>query len=154
MCGRIDRRMMATSSRGRPGLLPNQGAARLDRLGWWLRFQERRRATDNHYRLLAAYDLHQLVYAFAIILAVAAIYVGILMVRADVSGGRRLAPSHDNGVLGGILAVVGAVVIVLVAMATVGPWREHTPPAFPVHIMDLQQPISQAERQALKHPAS
>jgi len=116
-------------------------------------FSKRRRATDNHYRLLAAYDLHQLVYAFAIILAIAAIYVGLLMVRADVTGGRRLAPSHDNGVLGGILAVFGAVVIVLVAMATVGPWRERSPRAFPVHIMDLQQPISEAERQALKQPA-
>ena len=116
-----------------------------------MRFQKRRRATDNHTRLLAAYDLHQLVYAFAVILAAAAIYVGILMVRADVSGGRRLAPSHDNGVLGGLLAVFGAVVIVLVAMATVGPWRERSPKAFPVHIMDLQQPISEPERQALRH---
>ena len=107
----------------------------------------------NHTRMLAVYDLHQLVYAFAVILAVAAIYVGILMVRADISGGRRLAPSHDNGVLGGILAVFGAVLIVLVAMVTVGPWREHSPRAFPVRIIDLQQPISQAEREALKQPA-
>jgi hypothetical protein len=120
--------------------------------GWWSRFYGRR-ATDNHTRLLAVYDLHQLVYAFAVILAVAAIYVGILMMRADVSGGRRLAPSHDNGVLGGILAVCGAGLIVLVAMATVGPWREHSPRAFPVHIMDLQQPISEPEREALRHPA-
>ena len=119
---------------------------------WWSRFH-RRRATDNHTRLLAAYDLNQIVYVFAVILAVAAIYVGILMVRAGVSGGRRLAPSHDNGVLGGILAVFGAGVIVLVAMATVGPWRTPSPKAFPVHIMDLQQPISEAERQANRRPS-
>jgi hypothetical protein len=102
---------------------------------------------------LAPYDLHQLVYAFAVVLAVAAIYVGILMVRADVTGGRRITTSGHNGVLGGILAVCGAILIVLVAMATVGPWREHSPRAFPVHIIDLQQPISAAERDALRHPS-
>jgi hypothetical protein len=35
-------------------------------------------------------------------------------------------------------------------MATLGPWREHSPRVFPVHVMDLQQPISQAEREALR----
>jgi hypothetical protein len=106
---------------------------------------------DNHTRLLAAYDLHQLVYTFAVILALAAIYVGILMLRPD-SGSRLAGPRHD-GLLGFVLAFFGAGVIVLVAMATVGPWREPPPRAFPVHIMDLQQPISEAERQALKHPS-
>ena len=130
--------------------MPNQGVARLDRAGGGCVFK-RRRATNDHVRLLAPYNLHQLVYAFGVILAVAAIYVGILMIRADTSGGRRLAPSHDNGVLGGVLAAFGAVLIVLVGMATLGPWREPAPRTFPVHIMDLQQPISQAERQALKH---
>jgi len=104
----------------------------------------------NHTRILAVYDLHQLVFAFAIILALAAIYVGILMVRADMAGGRRLAARHDNGVLGGLLAVFGAILIVLVGMATLGPWREHPAKAFPVHILDLQAPISAAERDALK----
>jgi hypothetical protein len=104
----------------------------------------------DHTRMLAVYDLHQLVYAFAIILALGAIYVGILMIRADLSGGRRLAARHDNGVLGGLLALFGAIVIVLVVLVTLGPWRERSPRAFPVHILDLQQPISQPEREALK----
>ena len=130
-------------------LLPNQGLARLVRRAGGGRVFKRRRATYNHERLLAPYDLHQLVYAFAIVLAIAAIYVGVLMVRADISGGRRLSARHDNGLLGGLLAVFGTILIVLVAMATLGPWREHSPRAFPVHILDLQQPISQPEREAL-----
>ena len=115
-------------------------------------FSQRRRATSDHIRLLARYDLHQLVYGFAVILAVAAIYVGFLMVRSGVTGRRPISLSGQDGVLGGVLAAFGAVLILLVAMATLGPWREPSPQAFPVHIMDLQQPISQAERDALKSP--
>jgi len=99
---------------------------------------------------LAPYDLHQLVYAFAVILAIAAIYVGVLMLRGE--SGRLVTVSGHNGVLGGVLAVAGTILIVLVGMATLGPWREHSPRAFPVHIIDLQAPISQAERDALKRP--
>ena len=109
---------------------------------------------SDHIRLLAPYDLHQLVYAFAIILAVAAIYIGVLMVRAGVAGRRRIVISGSNGMLGGMLAAFGTVLILLVGMATVGPWREHSPRAFPVHILDLQAPISEAERDALKPPGS
>jgi len=108
----------------------------------------------DHIRVLAVYDLHQLVYAFGVILALGAIYVGILMVRADVSGGRRLTASHENGVLGGMLAAFGTILILLVGMATLGPWHEHGPRAFPVHVIDLQSPISEAERDALKRPGS
>ena len=109
-----------------------------------------RRATNDHIRLLAPYDLHQLVYAFAIILAAAAIYVGVLMVRNDPTGSRHITISNQNGLLGGVLVVLGAILITLVGMATLGPWRENSPRAFPVHIVDLQSPISEAERNALK----
>jgi len=109
---------------------------------------------DNHTRLLAPYDLQQLVYAFAVILAVAAIFMGVLLVRAGVSGRRRVVIAGPNGLLGGMLAAFGAALILLVGMATVGPWREHEPRAFPVHILDLQAPISEAERNALKTPGS
>jgi len=102
---------------------------------------------------LAPYDLHQLVYAFAIILAIAAIYVGILMVRGDATGGRRMTAHNQNGLLGGVLTFFGAAVIILVAMATVGPWREPSPRVFPVHVLDLQQPISAPEREALRRQA-
>ncbi len=109
---------------------------------------------NDHIRLLAPYDLHQLVYAFAIILAVAAIYIGVLMVRAGATGRRHITVSGPNGVLGGMLAAFGTVLILLVGMATVGPWRDHSPRAFPVHIIDLQAPISEAERDALRRPGS
>jgi len=99
---------------------------------------------------LAPYDLHQLVYAFAVILAAAAIYVGVLMLRGDPAAHRRIAVSRRNGALGGTLIVLGAILVTLVGMATVGPWREPSPGVFPVHIVDLQAPISQAERDALK----
>jgi hypothetical protein len=98
---------------------------------------------------LARYDLRLMVYAFAIILAAAAIYVGVLMVRSDAAA-RRIAVPHQNGPLGGLLVVLGTILIMLVGMATLGPWREPAPRAFPVHIVDLQSPISEAERDALK----
>jgi len=91
-----------------------------------------------------------MVYAFAIILAAAAIYVGVLMVRSDAATRRRIIASNQNGPLGGLLVVLGTVLITLVGMATLGPWREPSPRAFPVHIVDLQSPISEAERDALK----
>jgi hypothetical protein len=99
---------------------------------------------------LAPYDLRQMVYAFAIILAAAAIYVGVLMVRSDAAARRHIAVSNQNDVLGGTLVALGTILIMLVGMATLGPWREHSPKAFPVHITDLQAPISEAERDALK----
>ena len=101
---------------------------------------------------MAPYDLHQLVYGFAIILAIGAIYVGVLMVRSGSTGQRPISLSGQDGVLGGVLAAFGAILIVLVVMATLGPWREAPPRAFPVHIIDLQAPISRAERDALKQP--
>jgi hypothetical protein len=101
---------------------------------------------------LAPYDLRQLVYACAIILAASAIYVGILMVRADAAGRRRITASDQNGLLGGMLVVFGTILMVLVGMVTLGPWREQSPGVFPVHIVDLQSPISEAERDALKRP--
>jgi hypothetical protein len=114
-----------------------------------LRFR-RRRATNDHIRLFAHYDLSQLVYAFAIILAAPAIYVGVLMVRSDVAARRRITVSNQNGLLGGMLVVFGTILILLVGMATLGPWREPSPSAFPIHIVDLQSPISEAERNELK----
>jgi hypothetical protein len=105
---------------------------------------------SDHIRLLAPYDLHQLVYAFAVILAAAAIGVGVLMARGDPAPHRRIAVSRRNGLLGGTLVVLGAVLITLVGMATLGPWREPSPGVFPVHIADLQAPISQPERDALR----
>ena len=67
-----------------------------------------------------------------------------------VNSGRRSPPALGNEVLGGMLSIVGGL---LIAMVTVGPWRPEPPPVFPVHIMDLQQPISQAERNAAQEPA-
>ena len=101
---------------------------------------------------MAHYDLSQLVYAFAIILAVPAIYVGVLMVRSDATAHGRITVSNQNGLLGGMLVVLGTILIMLVGMATLGPWREPSPRAFPVRIVDLQAPISEAERDALKRP--
>jgi hypothetical protein len=139
----------ATASRARHAGAKSARRAFSQR-GWWSRFT-RRLATNDHIRLLAHYDLSQLVYAFAIILAAPAIYVGVLMVRSDVEAHRRIAVSHQNGLLGGMLIVFGTILILLVGMATLGPWREPSPRAFPVHIVDLQAPISEAERNALKH---
>jgi hypothetical protein len=109
----------------------------------------RRRATNDHIRLLASYDLRQLVYVSAVILAAAAIYVGVLMARSD-EAGHRITLSNQGGLLGGMLVVFGTILIMLVGMATLGPWREHTPGVFPIHIIDLQSPISEPERNALK----
>jgi hypothetical protein len=105
---------------------------------------------SDHIRLLAPYDLHQLVYAFAVILAAAAIFAGVLMARGDATIHRRLTVSRQNGILGGMLVVLGAILITLVGMATLGPWREPSPGVFPVHVADLQAPISEAERDALR----
>ncbi len=83
-------------------------------------------------------------------MAAAAVYVGILVVRDDVAGRRDVTVSNQGGLLGGTLVVFGTVLIILVGLATLGPWREPPPTVFPVHIIDLYSPISQAERDALK----
>jgi hypothetical protein len=78
-------------------------------------------------------------------LGLAAMYAGVWMMR---NSGRQPVTAGGYGLLGGMLSIGGGLLIVLVFMTTVGPWRAAPPATFPVHIMDLHQPISQAERNA------
>jgi hypothetical protein len=67
-----------------------------------------------------------------------------------VNSGRRSPPAIGNELLGGMMSLCGGVLIAMVFMVTIGPWRERAPLPFPVHILDLQQPITRAERDAAK----
>ncbi len=48
--------------------------------------------------------------------------------------------------VGAALTLIGVLLIVVVVMATKGPWRVHNPRPFPVRVMDLNRPPSDLEK--------
>src|SRR5580658_8991111 len=100
------------------------------------------------------FDLRQLVWTFGVFVGAAILYGGVHLVRGAIPTAeqRRIALGaavrRSDAVSGTIFIIFGASLIVLVAMATIGPWRERDKEPFPVRVLDLSAPPAAIERAA------
>jgi len=104
------------------------------------------------------FDLRQIVWTVGVVLGAVSLYGGVrLLVRGAIAAAEQrgsslgIAARRSNARSGVVLVILGAGIIVLVAMATIGPWREREKASFPMHGLDLSAPPAAIER-AAPHP--
>jgi len=90
---------------------------------------------------------------FGVVVGAASLYGGCRLLARDIqSAARQRGPFLNQAIRGPniasglFFAALGAILIILVAMAAVGPWREREPGPFPMHILDLTAPPAAIER--------
>jgi hypothetical protein len=90
------------------------------------------------------FDLRQLVWTFSVVVGAASLFGGIrLLRRRAVADGRGPPLGATPGL---VFAILGAGLIALAAMGTVGPWRPRHAEPFPMRVLDLSAPPAAIER--------
>jgi hypothetical protein len=100
----------------------------------------------GHRSQVTPFDLGQLVCAFAVVVGLASLYVGLRLFargRSAIFGPGVWASPAPVGVL---LALCGVALIFMVGMTLAGPWRNHDQTQIPLRVLDLNIPPAAIER--------
>lgn len=97
-------------------------------------------------------DLRQVMCAFAIMAGTGFAVLGLWLIATGERHARPLAADHRAGAIasdlisGLVLLAIGAGMVGISLMSSVGPWREHDAPVFPMRVLDLNTPPSPLDR--------